>query len=364
MINFFRAMRSRLQKAWTARPHIADGIEAQLQTEARLREESRLEATQLSDQLNLALRDLSLIAHRQIEFQRETRLLLGQLSLPPHESWADVLWAPGESAEETMVFPRSTVCRQSSFETPWFPFWMAQIDYAPRYHRKLWEFVFICQALFERGLVKPGMRGLGFGVGGEPLTACFAGRGCLITATDMNPDAAAEAGWVQTAQYADGRDALRRPKLCPDLVFDANVEFKTCDMNAIPADLAGYDFCWSACALEHLGSIEQGMAFVERSVDCLKPGGFAVHTTEYNLTSNNETVSEGGTVLFRKRDLQTLAERLAARGHTMAPLDLDPGVGQLDRYIDVAPYRDEPHLTLALMGYAATSVGIIVRKGP
>jgi hypothetical protein len=319
---------------------------------------------QLSDQLNLVLHELSLLTGRQLEFQRENRLLLGQLSLPPSESWAGRSWTPVESAAETMIFPRSTVCRQASFETPLFPFWMAQIGYAPRYHRKLWEFVFICQALFERGLIKPGMRGLGFGVGGEPLAAYFAGKGCLITGTDMEPDAAADAGWVETAQYSGGREALRRPNLCPDPVFDANVEFRFADMNAIPADLAGYDFCWSACAFEHLGSIEQGLTFVERSIDCLKPGGFAVHTTEYNLSSNHETIGEGGTVLFRRRDLESLAQRLAARGDVMAPLDLDPGVGQLDRYIDVAPYRDEPHLTLALMGYAATSVGIIVRKGP
>jgi hypothetical protein len=47
----------------------------------------------------------------------------------------------------------------------------------------------------------------------------------------------------------------------------------------------------------------------------------------------------------------------------MAPLDLEPGYGEVDRYIDVAPYRDERHLKLALEGYAATSIGVIIRKG-
>jgi SAM-dependent methyltransferase len=315
----------------------------------------------LTQKLDLALYNLSLLASRQIEYQRETRLLLGQLSLPPTADWAGRL-KPGADPRDMMIFPHSTLCRQDSFETPYFPYWAAQLGQGLRYHRKLWEFVFICQALYERGMIIPGMRGLGFGVGEEPLTAYFAGKGCKVTGTDLAPEAAAGTGWVETAQHAGGKEALRRPDLCPDAVFDANVDFRFCDMNKVPKDLAGYDFCWSACALEHLGSIEQGLQFIENSIDCLKPGGFAVHTTEYNVSSNNETVSEGSTVLFRRRDLEELARRLGAKGHIVAPLDLDPGAGQLDTYLDVAPYRDEPHLTLALMGYAATSVGIIVQK--
>jgi hypothetical protein len=323
----------------------------------------RRETIPLSDQLNLALRDLSLVASRQLEFQRETRLLLGQLTLPPGEAFAHA-WSQNPELPGRAMFPRSVVCRQEDMENPAYPYWMKKIGFAPTWHRKHWEFMFICQALYERGLIGPGMRGLGFGVGEEPLAAYFAAEGCKLTCTDMPPEAAVQSGWVETAQHAESREALRRSFVCPDAVFDANVQFRFCDMNAIPGDLTGYDFCWSACALEHLGSIEHGLTFIERSVDCLKPGGFAVHTTEYNLSSNDETVSEGGTVLFRRRDLEGLAARLAANGHVMAPLDVDPGAGRLDQYLDVAPYRDEPHLKLALMGYAATSIGVIVQRRP
>jgi 2-polyprenyl-3-methyl-5-hydroxy-6-metoxy-1,4-benzoquinol methylase len=320
----------------------------------------RDEATRLSDQLNLVLRDLSRLTDRQLEYQRETRLLLGQMSLPPTEFWLDRLkpgGAPGQG-----VFNESVLCRQDSFEQAYFAYWVGKLGYGLHYHRKLWEFVFICQTLFERGLLRSGARGLGFGVGEEPLSAYFASQGCRITGTDMASEAAQQSGWVDTAQHAAGKEALRISALCPDPVFDANVEFRFCDMNQIPADLVDYDFCWSACALEHLGSIDQGLAFIERSLDCLKPGGVAVHTTEFNLSSDDETVASGGTVLFRRRDLKELARRMAAAGHRMAPLNLDPGFGVVDRYIDVPPYRDEPHLRLALSGYAATSVGVIIQK--
>jgi hypothetical protein len=53
-----------------------------------------------------------------------------------------------------------------------------------------------------------------------------------------------------------------------------------------------------------------------------------------------------------------------ALGHVMAPLDLNSGDGPLDRYIDMAPYRDNPHLKLALEGHAVTSIGLIVQRRP
>jgi len=70
-----------------------------------------------------------------------------------------------------------------------------------------------------------------------------------------------------------------------------------------------------------------------------------------------------GTVLFRRRDMEVLAERLSARGHLVAPFDFDPGLAPLDRYIDVPPYRSEPHLKLAIEGFATTSIGFIVQCG-
>jgi 2-polyprenyl-3-methyl-5-hydroxy-6-metoxy-1,4-benzoquinol methylase len=293
----------------------------------------------------------------------EVRLMLAALSLPDPALWQGCP-APVEGAPGTDVFPRSTICRQESFDEPWFAWWTRELGEHLRYHRKLWEFTFILQALWERGAIRPGARGLGFGVGMEPLTAWFAAQGCQITATDMAADRAEESGWISSNEHASGKAALRRPAICPEALFDANVEFRNCDMNAVADDLTGYDFCWSACAFEHLGSIEAGLRFVERSVETLKPGGWAIHTTEFNMSSNDQTVDDRDTVLFRRRDLEDLQQRLEARGHRVAPFDFTPGVRPIDRYIDIAPYRSEPHLILALWGHQTTSIGLIVQRGP
>lgn len=296
------------------------------------------------------------------EHRRETRVLLGALSLPPAEQWRGRPALHPETAPAASAFPYSTLCRQDSFEAPYFSYWASRLGTVPRYHRKLWEFVFICQALHERGALTGGAHGLGFGVGREPLTALFAAQECKVLATDMAALAAEQAGWSLTAQHAHGIEGLRVPWICPDDMFDRNVRFRTCDMNAISPELKGFDFCWSACALEHLGSIEAGLTFIEASLACLRPGGWAVHTTEFNLNSNEDTVEDGPTVIFRRRDLEELASRLGARGHKVAPFDFDPGDGPMDRYIDVPPYRQLPVLKLLLSGYAATSFGVIVQR--
>lgn len=296
------------------------------------------------------------------EHRREMRTVLGSMSLPDESLWRNQPpQVPGHPAGN--AFPAATLCRQSSFEEPYFSFWAARLGEALRYHRKLWEFVFICQVLWERGAVKPGARGLGFGVGLEPLPAFFASEGCEIVATDLSPAAAAAEGWAQSAQHAMDKAALRRPLVCPDDLFERNLSLRQCDMNAIPEDLVDFDFCWSACALEHLGSIELGLDFIVNSVACLKPGGWAVHTTEFNVSSNTETVDDMATVLFRRSDLEGLAERLNTAGHKAAVFDFEPGTKPMDLYVDVPPYREQPHLVAALMGFATTSIGVIVQRG-
>ncbi|MBV5337004.1 MAG: hypothetical protein J0653_03215, partial [Deltaproteobacteria bacterium] len=71
------------------------------------------------------------------------------------------------------------------------------------------------------------------------------------------------------------------------------------------------DFCWSSCSLEHLGSIKAGLDFIKASLKTLKVGGVAVHTTEYNVSSDEATIDNNPTlVLFRRCDIQGLVEEL------------------------------------------------------
>lgn len=258
----------------------------------------------------------------------------------------------------------SQACSQEQLESPEFRHWAASMHETPgRLHRKLWEFCFIAQALHERSLLRGGCRGLGFAVGNEPLPALFASLGCSILATDLGADASDATSWINSNQHADSVAQLNARGLCDPDVFAANVRFGEVDMRIIPGNLRGFDFLWSSCALEHLGTLQLGMDFVWKAMACLQPGGVAVHTTEFNCDSNDATIETGSGVIYRRRDLEALVARLREAGHEVEPLDFYLGESDADRYVDEPPYQEMPHLKLRLGPFASTSFGLIVRKG-
>lgn len=263
-------------------------------------------------------------------------------------------------------FPELTsqTCTVEQMRTPEYLAWCDRLVCPNEtQHRKAWEYCYIMQAVKEQIGLHEGLRALGFGVGRERLAEAFASFGCEVLATDQAADDARAEGWTRTNQYIETIAELNRLNICEPEAFRERVSFREVDMNDIPGDLQGFDIVWSACAFEHLGSIEHGKRFVLRAMDCLKPGGVAVHTTEFNLSSDDETVDHQGTVLFRRRDLEDLAERLRARGDRMLPLNTHPGSDPVDHFVDVPPYKPQPHLRLLIEGHAATSVGIIIRRG-
>jgi len=282
----------------------------------------------------------------------------------------EFLSAPGKGAlkktivrrRATLVHPISQMCTASQMAEPIYAEWCQRMGSAPTRHRKQWEFVFILRALEFYGALRPGLRGLGFGVGIEPLSSIFAAAGCHVVATDLAADDDRAQVWNDTDQLGSNLQQIHNPQLCDEASFFERVTYRPVDMNAIPADLVDFDFTWSSCAYEHLGSIDAGLAFFENSLKCLNPGGIAVHTTELNLSSNNSTLEKGGTVIFRRRDFESLAERLIAQGHDVIPITFDSGDTDLDRFIDLPPYSSDTHLKLQLLRWVSTSFGMIVRK--
>ena len=282
----------------------------------------------------------------------------------------DFLAAPGSGVlapvilqrRATLTEPISQMCTAGQMDEPLYGQWCERIGQAPLRHRKQWEFVFICRALEYYGALQNGKRGLGFGVGIEPLASTFAAAGCSIVATDLAADDDRAKAWNNTDQLGANLRQIYHPNLCDETSFFDRVSFRQVDMNAIPTDLAGFDFTWSSCAYEHLGSIQAGLDFFENSLGCLRPGGIAVHTTELNLSSNTDTLDDGATVIFRRRDFEALATRLIRQGHEVIPITFDCGDTELDRVIDLPPYSNDAHLRLALLRWVATSFGMIVRK--
>lgn len=269
----------------------------------------------------------------------------------------------------------SMVCRYDHFLTGWFAKWATAFrghaglpggssDLWPA-HRKAWEWCSIMQALDERGLLRPGRSGCGFAVGTEPLPSLMAAHGADVLATDRPVDDGAKA-WAATNQHATSLASLYVPALVDEAAFGSRVTFQPKDMLdlQLPWDRT-FDFVWSSCSLEHLGNLENGLQFVLNSTKLLKPGGFALHTTEYNVSSNDETLAEGPAVIYRRRDFEELDRRLRLASCAMAPFDAEAGDHQFDIEYDIPPYSENgrPHVKLMLDGHIATSALLIIRKG-
>lgn len=266
------------------------------------------------------------------------------------------------AADDPSFGTTSALCREDHFRLPEYHRWCAELKEAPVFQRKQWEFAWILAALERTGMLTSGTRALGFGVGRESLPALFAARGIQVTATDQALSHAISSGWVGYGMHADGLAALSHPRIVADDVLRRQVTYRSVDMNHIPDDLRGYDFLWSACSLEHVGTLDLALEFVERSLACLRPGGIAVHTTEFNCGSDEHTITKGVTVLLRRRDFVALAERLARQGHVMAPIDLDPGMGFLDQWVDLPPFNQDASLRLLIERHIASSAGILIRR--
>ena len=255
-------------------------------------------------------------------------------------------------------------CTYDDIESTPFRYWSQRLGLPPGHlHRKAWEWCYITQALSERELFGPGRRGLGFAVGREPMTSLYTSMGCEILATDLEAARADEQGWIEGNQHAASVEHLNKAGLCSPELFEANARFRPVNMLEIPSDLANFDFLWSSCALEHLGSLRAGIDFVLCAMNCLRPGGIAVHTTEFNVDSEVDTIETGHDVIYRKRDFLELADELRANGHEIEPFDFRTGNSDADLYIDEPPYTGKVHLKLRIGGFASTSFGLIIRRG-
>lgn len=252
--------------------------------------------------------------------------------------------------------PDSQLVSASQFYEPACRHWFDRIGFPLRLDRKCWEYSYILHAISTYGRTGPGSRGIAFGCGKEVLSAILAADGAEIVGTDYVADLSTSAGWE-----ARGLNDLFFEKYIDRASFDARVSFRHVDMNDIPKDLNGFDFCWSTGSLEHIGGYDKGLAFVEKAMECLKPGGIAVHTTEFTLTSDTVGLDTPNLSFYCRADIEALASRLLAAGH-MIVLNFDRGTTVADMHVDMPPFTAGFTLTAQFEAHVISSIGLIVQK--
>lgn len=260
--------------------------------------------------------------------------------------------------------PDSQLVSEAQIQSPRFEYWRRAFRMKPGLNRKLWEYLYIVNSIDYYVGLGEGVRILGFGVGRERTPAVLAARGCLVTATDYDEAGEWAARSVEDLLHpldSDTDPELATQEICDPEVFRSNVSFRNVDMNNIPSDLRGYDCLWSCGSLEHIGGLNMGLEFIENSLDCLRPRGIAVHTTEFNLSSNEHTIDTPELSFYRRRDIEALASRLQANGHDIV-LNFTRGNSPVDNHVDKAPYDYQLTMNALHCNFLITSIGLIIQK--
>jgi hypothetical protein len=208
--------------------------------------------------------------------------------------------------------------------------------------------------LATEGFIAAGKRGLGLEVDNDRIAALLASRGCEVLAT-----ASAEPGGLSAADRC-----LRL--FYPDVIhieeFDRLVRFAELNSSSVGEIAAGsVDFVWSIGMPGRLGTVDAALDFFEASTKPLRPGGIALHTFEFNLTSNWSTWEQPGNVLLRLRDIEALAERLRPSGCRLLPLNTHPGQDVADEKVR-STIGGAPGLRQRVGMMVTTSFGLAIRK--
>ncbi|WP_368414668.1 hypothetical protein [Falsiroseomonas sp.] len=254
----------------------------------------------------------------------------------------------------TLDRPVSQLCTAAQFEESAFLEIIQAMALRPARNRQLWEQAWVVSMLATEGLVARGKSGLALESGRERIGALLASRGVAVLGTG--------------GEIADDRDAeARRLRLFyPEIVhiddFDSlvsYVELNPREARRMPP--GNHDFCWSLGIPARLGSIEAALDFFEASLAALRPGGLALHTFSFNLTSDAATWELPDLVVLRRRDIEALAARLAPAGHQIMTFNTHPGHDTADETVKTEPHGPIGHRQRH--GFAVvTSFGLAIRK--
>jgi hypothetical protein len=266
----------------------------------------------------------------------------------------------------------STDLIYDDFHSDFYAGWLKRLGMGSVYHAKVWEQVMIYSALKKSGKLSTGNKGLGFGVGLEPLVSIFASEGAHITATDQAPEDGKD--WDSDGQLAHGKDSLYYKNYVPKKLFDEHVEFQYHDMNTLEKSFINkYDFIWSNCVIGHLGSMKLSEKNLLRHARYIKYGGISVLTTEMTISSLTETVIDNSdTIIWRLSDLyrvfndmlgvDMVANRLKLR-LAKSPEDYTIFSGGLKEANDIFLGKSKAfHSKLMFSNWAITQVQIIFKK--
>ena len=195
---------------------------------------------------------------------------------------------------------------------------LQELRETPRFHRKQWEFASIFRALKHYGKLHPAAKGLSVGGGIERLLFSIAPHVGDLLVTDLYDE---QTTW-DCARTSDPEVFVKSQKPFP--VDDHNISVKRMDMRSLDLESGAFDFCYSTCAVEHIGHQEDFVRHFNEVSRVLKEDGLYVMTTEVSYI--NEVIRDDHNYVFTLEFLRKILDES----------DLEP-VGVFDA--SISPHR-------------------------
>ena len=231
----------------------------------------------------------------------------------------------------------------------------------PRFHRKQWEFAMVFHALKSLGLLTPGNTALSMGGGRERLSYAVASHIKQIVITDLY-----EEGTMWDCARTDDPEHFIKSDM-PFPVDPTKLTALRMDMRELQFPDSSFDFCYSCCAIEHIGSDGDFLEHLNEVHRVLKDGGIYVLTTEMHY--GPEVIVAPNNYIFSPPYLNQLfsecrlipetqfdASLTPHRINFPAPVNLDPSV--LGAYL----FESYPHLQLLAGKHPFASALFVLRK--
>lgn len=242
-----------------------------------------------------------------------------------------------------------------------------ELEETPRFHRKQWEFAQIFRSLEVHGCLGARARGLSMGGGHERLLYAVVRRAGSLTVTDLY---GADSAWPG-AQTGDPDASVK--SAAPFPIDRERLTVRRMDMRTLEFPDASFDFCYSSCAIEHIGERDDFLRHLREVNRVLTPDGLYVLTTEFHYGDDSipvphnfyfsegdldDLIREAGMAVAGEADGTLRAHRVnRPLPSNVRDLCADPLEGVTARALDALP-----HVQLLTGGSPFTSLAVILRR--
>ena len=258
----------------------------------------------------------------------------------------------------------SEIVSEKRFKEDNFFKWMDLLRELPKLHNKQFQQYAIMESANRiTSDIGKAKKAIGFGVGVEPIPAALVKLGFDVLATDYLDGSIAE-DWKRTGQLASEFQQLNQRGILTEQEFIDHLKFQNLDMNQSPKEMHGsFDFTWSSCALGHIGGYQNGLDFILDSLNLLRPGGMAVHSTELDVSALGSIFTSPSLNFYKLDDLNETIKLAQKRGFETSLIQKRKMFsGKSERFVVLEPWDEKTHIRIEIFGREILSVVLIFRK--